>query len=137
MTRRRMRSISLSLPEATSDFPFDEVTEAFRVRGKIFALHFGWQRRPIEVNLKCDPDLAADLRTAYPDIRQGWHMNHRLWNTVVFDGAIPDGKLEWLIRHSYDCVVAGLPRSAREALRPSTALAPKAKAPKETGSRKR
>jgi predicted DNA-binding protein (MmcQ/YjbR family) len=116
VTRARMRGICLSLPEATSDFPFDEATEAFRVRGKIFALYFGGQKRPIEVNLKCDPDLAADLRTAYPDIMPGWHMSHRHWNTVRVDGDIPDAKIDWLIRHSYDCVVAGLPRSARKAL---------------------
>jgi len=116
MTKARMRTICLSLPEATSDFPFDDCTEAFRIRGKIFALHFGSQAKPIEVNLKCDPDLAADLRSAYPDIRPGWHMNHRHWNTVVFDGSIPNGKLEWLIRHSWECVVAGLPLTARKEL---------------------
>jgi predicted DNA-binding protein (MmcQ/YjbR family) len=39
-------------------------------------------------------------------------MNHRHWNTVRIDGELPDAKIEWLIRHSYDCVAAGLPRSA-------------------------
>jgi predicted DNA-binding protein (MmcQ/YjbR family) len=111
-----MRKVCLSLPEATSDFPFDEATEAFRVRGKIFALHFGGQKRPIEVNLKCDPDLAADLRSTYPDIAPGWHMSHRHWNTVRIDGELPGPKIEWLIRHSYDCVVDGLPRAARDSL---------------------
>ena len=75
MTKGKLRKICLSLPGATSDFPFDDYTEAFRVRGKIFALHFGSQPKPVEVNLKCDPDLAADLRGSYPDIRPGWHMN--------------------------------------------------------------
>jgi predicted DNA-binding protein (MmcQ/YjbR family) len=107
MTSKRMRSICLSLPGATSDFPFDEETEAFRVKGKIFALHFGAQKKPVEVN----------LRSAFPDIRPGWHMSHRHWNTVVFDGAVPDAKLEWLIRHSYERVAAGLSRSAREELK--------------------
>lgn len=111
-----MRKICLSLPEVISDYPFDEATEAFRVRGKIFALSFGAQERPIEVNLKCDPDLAADLRAAFPDIRPGWHMNHQHWNTVVLDGTVPDEKLEWLIRHSYAQVVAGLSRAARKEL---------------------
>lgn len=111
-----MRRLCLSLPGATSDFPFDEATEAFRVRGRIFALHFGGQPRPIEVNLKCDPGLAADLRAAYAGIRPGWHMSHEHWNTVVFDGDVPDDKLEWLIRHSYERVLAGLPKAERAAL---------------------
>jgi predicted DNA-binding protein (MmcQ/YjbR family) len=114
MTRARMRKICLSLPGATVDCPFDDVTEAFRVRGKIFALHFAAQARPIEVNLKCDPGLAADLRDVYPDIKPGWHMSHRHWNTVAFDGEVPDAKLEWLIRHSYELVLSGLSRAARE-----------------------
>jgi predicted DNA-binding protein (MmcQ/YjbR family) len=113
VTRAKLRKICLALPEATSDFPFDELTEAFRVHGRIFALHFGAQRRPIEVNLKCDPELATDLRATYPDIAPGWHMNHRHWNTVRIDGELPDEKIEWLIGHSYDCVVAALPRGAR------------------------
>lgn len=114
MTGKRLRELCLSLPGATSDFPFDEETEAFRVGGKIFALFFGGQRRPVEANLKCDPDLAADLREAYPaEILPGWHMSHRHWNTVVFDGSIPAAKLEWLIRHSYELVAAGLPKARR------------------------
>ena len=113
MTCARLRKICLGLPWATSDFPFDEATEVFRVRGRIYALHFGGQARPIEVNLKCDPALAADLRAASPDIAPGWHMNHRHWNTVRIDGELPDAKVEWLVRHSYDCVVAKLPRGAR------------------------
>ena len=111
-----MRAICLSLPEAAVDMPFDDVTEAFRVRGKIFALHLAAQAKSVEVNLKCDPDLAADLRAAYPDIKPGWHMSHRHWNTVAFDGGVPDAKLEWLVRHSWEMVVAGLSSAAREEL---------------------
>ncbi len=116
MTATKLRNTCLALPGATSDFPFDEATEAFRVRGRIFALYFGGQKRPVEVNLKCDPELAADLRSAYPDIVPGWHMSHRHWNTVRVDGELPAAKIEWLVRHSYDCVIAGLPRSVREGL---------------------
>jgi predicted DNA-binding protein (MmcQ/YjbR family) len=115
MTASRLRKACLSLPGATSDFPFDEETEAFRVRGKIFALYFGAQKRPIEVNLKCDPDLAADLRAAYPDIRPGWHMSHRHWNTVRIDGGLPDDKILWLVRHSYDRVLEKLPGKGADA----------------------
>jgi len=111
-----MRAICLSLPEAAVDMPFDDVTEAFRVRGKIFALHLAAQAKSVEVNLKCDPDLAADLRAAYPDIKPGWHMSHRHWNTVAFDGGVPDAKLEWLVRHSWEMVVSGLSSAARKEL---------------------
>jgi predicted DNA-binding protein (MmcQ/YjbR family) len=110
MTHAELRDALLSLPQSTSDFPFDERTEVFRIQGKIFALSARGQAGPVKVNLKCDPDLAVDLRASYPEVVPGWHMNHRHWNTVTVDGAIPDDKLLWMIRHSYDCVVAGLPK---------------------------
>lgn len=108
MNLAALRELLLSLPQSTRDFPFDERTEVFRVRGKIFALAADDQTGPVKVNLKCDPDLAADLRLAHPEIVPGWHMNHRHWNTVTVDGGLPDDKVEWLVRHSYDCVLAAL-----------------------------
>jgi predicted DNA-binding protein (MmcQ/YjbR family) len=116
VTRARLRKLCLAQPGATSDFPFDEVTEAFRVHGRIFALLFGGASSPIEVNLKCDPVLAVDLRASHPDIVPGWHMNHEHWNTVRVDGELPDEKIAWLVAHSHGCVVSGLPRALREGL---------------------
>lgn len=112
MTHQTLRELCLSLPLSTADFPFDEYTEVFRVKGKIFALAANNQPAAIKVNLKCDPELAADLRKTYPDIVPGWHMNHRHWNTVTINGGLPDGQVEWLVRHSYDCVLAKLPKRA-------------------------
>jgi len=110
MTHKELRDYCLSLPLSTSDFPFDEFTEVFRIHHKIFALAANNQSSPVKVNLKCDPELAADLRRSYPEVVPGWHMNHRHWNTVTVDAGLPDAKIEWLIQHSYDCVLAGLPK---------------------------
>ena len=105
MTPKALHDFCLSLPSATSDFPFDEVTQAFRIKGKMFALVHDRFKIGISVNLKCDPDLAADLRTTYSEVKPGWHMNHHHWNTVQIDGNLPDEKLIWMIRHSYECVL--------------------------------
>ena len=40
-------------------------------------------------NLKCDPDRALELRDRYEDVRPGYHMNKRHWNTVILDGSLP------------------------------------------------
>ena len=114
MTLTSFREYCLDLPDAYSDFPFDEVTEVFRIGGKMFSLAATGQNSVIKVNLKCDPDLAADLRAAYSEVVPGWHMNHRHWNTVTIDGSIPDEKVRWMIRHSYDCVLAGLPKGRKK-----------------------
>ena len=100
---------------AGEEFPFDEGTSVFKVAGKIFAIsRLG--AHPLRVSLKCDPDLALQLRADYAAISAGYHLNKRHWNTVVLDGTVPDGLVHELIEDSYDLVVAGLPRREREKL---------------------
>jgi predicted DNA-binding protein (MmcQ/YjbR family) len=65
------------------------------------------------VNLKCDPDLALDLRDRYEQIKPGYHMNKKHWNTVEIDGGIPAIELRGMIDHSYELVVRSLPKAAR------------------------
>ncbi|SRR5690606_29476448 len=96
-------------------FPFDEVTLVFKVMGKIFAIT-GLDAERFEVNLKCDPEYAIELRENHHDIRAGWHMNKKHWNTVNFEGDLEDKFLCDLIDHSYDLVVKGLKKSDREFL---------------------
>lgn len=104
----------LSLPGTEEGFPFGEHTLVFYVKGKLFAL---LDVNSFEsVNLKCDPDEAVELRERYEGVTPGYHMNKKHWNTVTFDGSIPDKLLlEWT-RKSYDLVVAGLPKKLREEL---------------------
>lgn len=111
MTRDELRDQCLGKPGTSSDFPFDQETEVFRLQGKIFALCATNQSERFKVNLKCDPDLAIDMRHSYPDeVLAGYHMNHRHWNTVTINGSIPDEKISWMIEHSYECVKAKLPK---------------------------
>jgi predicted DNA-binding protein (MmcQ/YjbR family) len=74
------------------------------------------EREPLEVSVKCEPELARALRTSYPAIRPGYHLNKRHWNTITLDGSIPDQVVYDMLEDSYDLVVAGLPRAKREAL---------------------
>lgn len=102
---------------AAEEYPFGDHTAVFKVAGKIFAL-VSLDGTPGDVSLKCDPDLAVDLRRRYPAVTPGYHLNKRHWNTVVLDGSVPrDEWSEW-IDHSYELVVAGLTRAQRAALTP-------------------
>jgi predicted DNA-binding protein (MmcQ/YjbR family) len=87
----------------------------FKVAGKMFALSM-LKSKPLEVSVKCEPELASQLRLSYPAIRPGYHLNKRHWNTITLDGSIPDELVFDMIEDSYDLVVAGLPRAEREAL---------------------
>jgi len=73
-------------------------------------------RTPLEVSVKCDPELAAALRNSYPAIRPGYHLNKRHWNTITLDGSLPDQLVRDLIEDSYDLVVSGLPKRVQEEL---------------------
>jgi predicted DNA-binding protein (MmcQ/YjbR family) len=55
----------------------------------------------------------VQLREAYPSVTPGYHMNKRHWNTVVADGSVPNRLLVEWVDHSYDLVVAGLPKKQR------------------------
>jgi predicted DNA-binding protein (MmcQ/YjbR family) len=69
--------------------------------------------RPLQLSLKCEPDLAAQLRAAHPAIAPGYHLNKRHWNTITLDGSLPDQMVADLLGDSYDLVVAALPRARR------------------------
>jgi predicted DNA-binding protein (MmcQ/YjbR family) len=69
---------------------------------------------PPRVNLKCDPDLALELRDRYEQVIPGYHMNKRHWNTVELDGVIPQAEIRKMVDHSYDLVVESLPKARRE-----------------------
>ncbi|WP_428235589.1 MmcQ/YjbR family DNA-binding protein [Gracilimonas sp.] len=106
----------LSLPGVSEDFPFGEQTLVFKVMGKMFALTDieGFE----SINLKCEPVRALELRASYEEVKPGYHMNKKHWNTLSTTGALGDELLFELIKHSYDLVVAKLPRKDREALSP-------------------
>ncbi len=97
------------------DFPFDETTLVIKVAGKAFVLADITRDVPA-LNLKCDPDLALELRARYDTVLPGYHMNKKHWNTVILDGSVPDGEILAMIDHSFERVVAGLGKSVRRKL---------------------
>jgi predicted DNA-binding protein (MmcQ/YjbR family) len=104
-------------PGAVEDYPFGDEVAVFKVAGKVFAL-CDLSGQPGSVSLKSDPTLGEALRARYPAVRPGYHLNKRHWNTIDLDGSVPDGELAELIDHSWELVVAKLPRRERDALRP-------------------
>jgi predicted DNA-binding protein (MmcQ/YjbR family) len=109
------REYCLGKPAATEDTPFGPDNIVFKVEGKMFALA-ALDEVPPAVNLKCDPDLALELRDRYAQVRPGYHMNKKHWNTVELDGVIPGKEIRKMVDHSYDLVVKSLPKSRREKL---------------------
>jgi predicted DNA-binding protein (MmcQ/YjbR family) len=116
MTPEELKAACLALNGAEETFPFGPETSVFKVGGKMFAISALDAPPPLQVSLKCDPDLAVRLRADYPAITGGWHLNKRHWNTVVLDGSVPQRLVDEMIEDSYDLIVAKLPRRQQLAL---------------------
>jgi predicted DNA-binding protein (MmcQ/YjbR family) len=116
MNAESFRAYCLAKKAATDGMPFGPDNIVFKVKGKMFAL-LALDEIPLAVNLKCDPDLALELRDRYEQVEPGYHMNKKHWNTVVLDGVIPDNEVRKMIDHSYDLVVESLPKTKQRLLR--------------------
>jgi predicted DNA-binding protein (MmcQ/YjbR family) len=115
VTAAALRRRCLARAGTTEEFPFGPETSVFKVAGKMFALG-RLDGRPLQVSLKCEPELAASLRATYPAVIPGYHLNKRHWNTVTLDGSLPDRMVADMLEDSYDLVVAGLPRRVQREL---------------------
>lgn len=103
MNIETIRDYCLSKPGAEETLPFGPDVIVFKVNNKSFLL-LPLDTEQLQFNVKCDPDLALELREQYACVLPGWHMNKKHWNTIVADGSAPSKLvLEW-IDHSYDLV---------------------------------
>ena len=106
------REYCLTKAGVTEETPFGADNLVFKVRGKMFAL-LALDEVPAACNLKCDPDRALELRDRYEQVRPGYHMNKKHWNTVELGTGIPDAEVRKMIDHSYELVVQSLPKAKR------------------------
>ena len=127
-TLEETKAYLLSKPEAQEDFPFGPDVSVFKIKGKMFALFCGEKKdkasgikqRP-QVNLKCDPLEAIQLRDVFDDVIPGYHMNKKHWNTIYLSqqdkpSDVPMGELERQIDNSYGLVVKGMTKAMRRSL---------------------
>jgi predicted DNA-binding protein (MmcQ/YjbR family) len=110
-----LRDFCLEFPGSVETSPFGPETSVFKVAGKMFALSRLGQS-PLQVSLKCEPQLAEQLRKAHRAVIPGYHLNKSHWNTVIIDGSIPERMIKDMVEDSYDLVVSQLPASRRRAL---------------------
>ncbi len=119
MNIEEVREICLALPQVEESTPFaafgsDDVV--FKVGGRMFALLRVDDSRMVA--LKCDPDLAAELRDALPEtVEPAYHFNKKYWNQVHYDhGAVTEAWMRQWVRHAYDEAVKKLTRKVRAEL---------------------
>ncbi|MES2397676.1 MAG: MmcQ/YjbR family DNA-binding protein [Bacteroidota bacterium] len=115
MNIEELREYCISKKGVTESLPFGPETLVFKVMGKAFLLT-GMDGRPLQFNVKCDPEKAIELREKYTCVIPGYHMNKKHWNTIIVDGTVSTNLLHVWITDSYDLVVSGLTRKAKQEL---------------------
>jgi predicted DNA-binding protein (MmcQ/YjbR family) len=115
MNIEQLREYCLMKKDTTESFPFGNDTLVFKVRGKIFLLA-SLNRSQLQFNVKCDPEKAIELREQFDAIQPGYHMNKKLWNTIVIDGSVPQKLIKEMIDDSYFLIVRSLPKKEQSSL---------------------
>lgn len=110
MTHEEVEQYLLSYPNTFLDYPFGEGVAVYKIgspdkasEGKMFAL-ISEGKEPVNLSLKCDPQLSQILREKYETVMPGYHLNKKHWNTIVLSGQLPWEEIQGLIRLSYDLV---------------------------------
>lgn len=106
MDHKSVEEYILSMPNARLDYPFGEGVAVYKAGDKMFAL-IQEGRDPVNLSLKCDPQLAKLLREKYETVMEGYHLNKKHWNTLLLTGQLPDEEVRALILHSYILVTEG------------------------------
>ncbi len=116
MNIEEIREYCIAKPGATESFPFNDTALVFKVAGKMFAL-LDLSEDGRGITLKCDPELAVELREQYSEIKPAWHFNKEHWNGVSIQGGLGNRHLKEMIDHSYDLVASALPKKSKEELK--------------------
>ncbi|TYR35024.1 MmcQ/YjbR family DNA-binding protein [Sphingobacterium phlebotomi] len=112
-----IREYCIAKPAVTEELPFGPDTLVFKVGGKVFLLVGLDQVESLSFNVKCDPDIAVELRLNYPEtVIPGYHMNKKHWNTVYCNRQLPDERLRMFIDDSYALVYNSLSKAVRESI---------------------
>lgn len=118
MTFEILDTYCLSHVGAIKEYPFDETTAVYKVGHKIFAL-IDEESNPPHINVKCDPYYARELREMYENVKAGYHMNKKHWNTIVCDDDMDESMLFGWIDDSYDLVFSSLSKKMQTFVRNS------------------
>lgn len=113
MNIEEVREYCISFKNVTEHFPFDDVSLVFKVENKMFLLLPLDAEEP-SISLKCDPDLAIELRERYNAVVPAYHFNKKHWNSIYLQRDMSDEEIKEWIRHSFREVIAKLPKKIRD-----------------------
>ena len=115
MNIEEIRNYCMQKNGAEESMPFGDDVVVFKVGGKVYLL-LPLSSSPVQFNVKCNPELAVELRERYNCVLPGYHMNKKHWNTILVDGSVSKKLIVEWIDHSYKLIVQSLPKAAQKVL---------------------
>jgi predicted DNA-binding protein (MmcQ/YjbR family) len=103
MSIEEIREYCLALPYVEETMPFDDDTLVYKVGGRMFAVTTLSKHDCVVV--KCDPDMAIELRDRYEEITSAWHFNKRHWNAIRLNGDLSESLIYEQVFNSYMLVI--------------------------------
>lgn len=91
------------MPQTQLEYPFGEGVAVYKAGDKMFAL-IAKGKQPVNLSLKCDPQLAIVLREKYETVMPGHNLDKKHWNTIILSGQLPWEEVQGLIVHAYNLV---------------------------------
>jgi predicted DNA-binding protein (MmcQ/YjbR family) len=116
MNIEELRAYCIKKPGVTEGLPFGDTALVFKVLGKMFAL-LDLSEEARGISLKCDPELAIDLRARYPEVNPAYHFNKQHWNGIDIKGNLTDTLIKEWVDHSYELVASKLTKKQKEELK--------------------
>lgn len=113
MNIETLQQYCLSKKGVTETLPFGPDNLVYKVGGKMFLLA-SLDTVPLRFNVKCDPEVAIQLRETYSCVLPGYHMNKKHWNTIQVDGTASDQLLQQWVDASYELVLQSLPQKTKQ-----------------------
>lgn len=113
MTSEDLLAFCLTKPGAWRDEPWDGEVVA-KVGGKIFAFIGSMTSTSVGVKCGVNREEGDEWLLRYPnDAAKMPYLGRSGWNTLSFNGAIPDAEILEAVEESYAAVVAKLPKTQR------------------------
>lgn len=114
MNAEDIRIYCLRKAEVTESLPFNDTALVFKVNNKMFMIMD--LESDLRISLKCDPNVAIELRERFKSVGPGYHLNKQLWNTINIDGSIDDRIIYQWIDDSYRLIIENMPRKDQQRL---------------------
>ena len=106
------RQVASTLPDVTHGYPFTRSLDVYKVGEKVFLIVTEDPAEQI-ITVKVEPDHGRALVRSFATITPGRYLAKRHWISIGAGDGITGALVEDLVAHSYELVVAHMPRHER------------------------